>query len=80
MNFVDGCAQCKRIAGEYEAATLEWFRVQGQLDVAQYLQDPEESTGIVSELAAIAKRRRALRDAVMHHIENAHATRTAGGS
>jgi hypothetical protein len=80
MNFVDDCAQCKRISGKYEAATLEWFRVQGQLDVAQYLYDPAKSAGIVSELSAIAKRRQALRDAAMHHIENAHATRTAGGS
>ncbi|HWE53049.1 MAG TPA: hypothetical protein VG273_24875 [Bryobacteraceae bacterium] len=79
MNFVDGCAQCKRIAGKYEAATLEWFRVQSQLDVAQYLHDPNTSAGIVSELAGIAKRRQALRDAALHHIEKTHAARTAGG-
>ncbi len=80
MNFVDGCPECKRISGKYEAATLEWFRVQGQLDVAQYLHDPETSGRIVAELAEIAKRRRSLGDAAARHIAKAHASRTAGGS
>ena len=78
MNFVDGCPQCRRISGRYEAATLQWFRVQGQLDVAQYLNDPETSAGIVAELAVIAKRRQTLREAAERHIARAHATRTAG--
>jgi hypothetical protein len=79
MNFVDGCPECRRISGKYEAATLEWFRVQGQLDVAQYLHDPETSARIVADLAGIAKRRQSLQEAATRHIAKAHAIRCAGG-
>ena len=79
MNFVDGCSECRRISGKYEAATIEWFRVQGQLDVAQHLHDPESSAKIVTDLANIAKRRQSLRDTAERHIAKAHAIRTAGG-
>jgi hypothetical protein len=80
MNFVDGCPECKRLSGKYEAATLEWFRVQGQLGVAQYLHDPESSARIVADLASIAKRRQSLQDAAARHIAKAHAIRSAGGA
>jgi hypothetical protein len=79
MNFVEGCPECRRISGKYEAATLEWFRVQGQLGIAEHLRDPETSARIVTELAGIARRRQSLRDAAGRHIARAHASLTAGG-
>lgn len=79
MHFVDGCPECRRISTKYEAATLEWFRIQGQLGIAEHLRDPETSAGIVTEMAVIAKRRQALRDAAGRHIARAHAALTANG-
>jgi len=73
MNFVEGCAECGRISGKYEAATMEWFRVQGQLGIAEHLRDAETSTGIVAEMAGIARIRQALRDEAERHIAKRHA-------
>jgi len=76
MNFVEGCAECQRLSGLYEAATLEWFRVQSQLGIAECLRDSEASAGIVAELAAIAKRRQNLRDSLAEHVAQDHPART----
>jgi hypothetical protein len=79
MNFVEGCPECRRISAKYEAATIEWFRVQGQLGIAEHLRDPETSAAIVNELSRIAKRRQSLRDTAARHIAKAHVSLTAGG-
>ena len=79
MNFVEGCAECRRISGKYEAATIEWFRVQGQLGIAEHLRDPETSASIVAEMAGIAKVRQALRDEAELHIAERHAVVKANG-
>jgi hypothetical protein len=76
MDFVEGCPECERISGKYEAATMEWFRAQSQLGIAESLRDPKASEGIVTELAAIAKRRQLLREIADKHMAEDHATRT----
>ena len=80
MNLVEGCPECRRISDKYEAATIEWFRVQSQLGIAEFLRDAETSEDIVKELAAIARRRQAIRDTADRHIAEDHATLKAGSS
>jgi hypothetical protein len=72
MNFADACHECQRLSAEYEAATMEWFRVQGQLRVAEYSRDEEASDRIVAQLSLITERRRALREAVEKHELEMH--------
>ncbi len=79
MNFVDGCPECKGFSGRYEAATIEWFRLQGQLGIAEHLRDPKVSADIVAELTRIAKSRQSIREAAERHIDSAHARRLANG-
>jgi hypothetical protein len=76
MNFMDGCTECQRLSGAYEAATMEWFRMQGQLRVAEYSRDQDASDTIVAELNAIARRRQALREEIEEHNRLVH-TRTS---
>ena len=80
MNFVEECPACQRLSGQYEAATMEWFRVQNQLGIAEHLRDREASERIVSQLAAIAKRRQALRDQTNEHLAQSHPSQAAGAS
>jgi hypothetical protein len=80
MRTVEGCAECKRISAKYEAATLEWFRVQSQLGIAEFLHDSETSARIVKELSSLAKRRQSLREAADRHLAQAHTSHQAGGS
>ena len=71
MDFVAGCKECQRLSAECEAATMEWFRVQGQLRVAEISREQESSNRIIAELSVITTRRHALRDAAeKHHLES----------
>ncbi len=79
MNFVAECPECRRISGKYETATIEWFRVQSQLGIAEHLRDPKLSAKIVGELALIGKRRQTLRDVSDRHIGRAHKSVVANG-
>ena len=79
MNFVGECPECRRISGKYETATLEWFRVQSQLGIAEHLRDANISAKIVGELALIGKRRQVLRDMSDRHIVKAHKSVVAKG-
>ena len=79
MNSPDECEVCCSLAAEYEAATMEWFRVQGQLRVAEYARDEKATNRIIAELSGIAARRHALRDTKeKHEIEMHPRTRSAG--
>jgi hypothetical protein len=79
MNAPDGCEVCRRLAGEYEAATMEWFRVQGQLRIAEYARDENATNRTIAELSGIAERRHALREAKEKHELDVHPrTRCAG--
>lgn len=75
MKFVEGCPECQRLSNVYEAATIEWFRVQNQLGIAEHLRDSEASTAIVAELAEIATRRQNLRDEAARHLAQDHPAR-----
>jgi hypothetical protein len=79
MHFVGDCQECQRLSSEYEAATMEWFRVQGQLRVAEYSRDEESSNRIMAELSLIASRRHALREEAEKHEINMH-PRTASAN
>jgi len=72
MNSSGACRECQRLSAEYEAATMEWFRVQGQLRVAEYSREEEASNRIVAELGLIAARRQALREAIEKHELEMH--------
>jgi hypothetical protein len=72
MNFVGTCEECRRISAAYEAATMDWFRVQGQLRVAEYSREEEASSRIIAELSAITARRQALREEAEKHDIEAH--------
>lgn len=73
MNFVADCNECQRLAAEYEAATMEWFRAQGQLRVAQFSHEQESSDRLRAELSAISGRRDQLRAAAEKHEFIMHA-------
>lgn len=79
MNFAGACKECRRLSAEYEAATMEWFRVQGQLRVAEYSREEESSNRIIAELSLITARRHALREAIQQHELEMH-PRTASAS
>jgi hypothetical protein len=77
MNFVGECQECQRLAAEYESATMEWFRAQGQLRVAEFSREEASSNRIAAELSAISKRRDAIREAVNKHGLEMHAVLAA---
>ncbi len=79
-DLTERCPDCRRLFREYEAVTMDWFRVQGQLRVVEYSGDDEASARIVAELSAIAGRRRALRDALTAHMERAHPRQASASS
>ena len=80
MSFAGECKECQRLSAEYEAATMEWFRVQGQLRVAEYSREKESSNRIVAELSLITARRQALREAKEEHELTMHPRTAASGS
>ena len=60
---------------------MEWFRLQGQLRIAEYSREAEASDKIVAELNLIARRRQALREEIENHDLTDHPrTSTAGNS
>jgi hypothetical protein len=80
VNVVPGCVECQRLSAEYEVATMEWFRVQAQLRVAEYSREEESSNRLIAELNAITSRRHALREAAEQHANDIHPrTATASG-
>jgi len=80
MSSPSQCKVCQRLFAEYEAATMEWFRVQGQLRVAEYCREREASDRIVAELSQIAARRHGLREAMTKHELEAHPRTAYAGS
>jgi hypothetical protein len=72
LNFAEGCEDCRRLSAAYEAATMEWFRVQGQFRVAEYLHEQATSHQIVAQLNVIARRRQLLREETEQHVLMAH--------
>ena len=79
MGRTEKCPECNRLESEYEAATMEWFRVQGQLRIAEYSRAADASQQITEELTKISKRRDVLRNAKAQHETEAH-SQLANGS
>jgi hypothetical protein len=77
VNFVEGCKECQRLSAAYEAATMDWFRLQGQLRIAEYSVDDEASDRIVAEIKAVGQRRQSLRDEIERHNLADHARTTS---
>lgn len=80
MDFVEGCEECERLSSAYEAATMEWFRLQGQLRIAEYSREKDASARIVNELNAVAKKRQALRDEIESHYVAAHSRKISASN
>ena len=78
MEFIEGCPICERLSAEYESATMEWFRVEGHLRIAEYSSDGESTHRITEELGRVSKRRTAVKDAIADHKRQAHAPRVRG--
>jgi hypothetical protein len=79
INSPAECEVCNRLAADYEAATMEWFRVQGQLRIAEHSRDENASSRIIAQLSDIAERRHSLRSAKEQHELDKHPhTRCAG--
>ena len=72
MKTMEGCKECRRFSAAYESATMEWFRLQGQLRVAEFSREPEASDKIVAELNLIARRRQGIREETENHNLTAH--------
>ena len=72
MNFADDCAECAHLSASYEAITMQWFRIQGELRIASWSRDQAASDKIVAELTKIGRQRGQLRDAAQAHIDLAH--------
>lgn len=72
MRIVEGCKECQRLSGAYEATTMEWFRLQGQLRIAEYSHEEEASYRIVAEINSTARRRQSLRDEMEKHDAATH--------
>ena len=59
---------------------MEWFRLQGQLRIAEYSHEEEASHRIVAEINATARRRQSLRDEMEKHEAAAHRRTTTASS
>lgn len=77
MRFVEKCAECERISADYEAATIEWFRLQNQLTIAEHARDDAASDAIVAELTVIAAQRERLRESADQHFAEVHPAKAA---
>lgn len=72
MEVVEGCGECKRLAEAYEAATITWFRLEGNLRIAEYGRDKAAAEKLAAELGEKTRHRRELRDAMNKHRTDAH--------
>lgn len=80
MNSAKGCAECYRLSEAYEKATMAWFRLEGNLRIAEYGRDEESVLNIARELAATAEKRDLLRSEIERHQATMHPkTSTAAG-
>jgi hypothetical protein len=80
VSIVEGCKECQRLSAAYEATTMEWFRLQGQLRIAEYSHEEEASHRIVAEINSTARRRQSLRDEMEKHDVAAHRRSNTAGS
>jgi hypothetical protein len=72
VDLVRGCAECLRLSESYEAETMSWFRLEGQLRIAEYGRDQNSVHRISADLAGVARRRTELRAAIEQHESEFH--------
>lgn len=66
------CADCERLSAEYESATIRWFRLDSQMQIAEYGRDRDASSRIAGELARVDELRKSMRQALRDHISLTH--------
>ena len=73
MNQVsETCADCERLSAEYESVTLRWFRLDSQMQIAEFGHDRDASARLAGERAAVNDRREALKRALRTHMLQQH--------
>ena len=72
MDTVQGCAECARMADNYETETMLWFRLEGHLRIAEYGHDEEAAQKIARDLEVVTKKRAELRSAMERHNQEFH--------
>jgi hypothetical protein len=70
------CADCERLSADYESATIRWFRLDSQIQIAEYGRDRESSNRIAGELARVDEQRKSMRQALRDHISVTHGKST----
>jgi hypothetical protein len=70
------CPACERLSSDYESATIRWFRLDSQRQIAQFGRDPEMSNSIAGELARVDELRKTMRQALRNHISLEHGKTT----
>jgi hypothetical protein len=73
MDVVHGCGECRRLADAYESETMAWFRVEGQMRIAEYAHDEKSACRIALDLDRITRRRSDLRLKIEGHKSACHA-------
>jgi hypothetical protein len=68
----EDCPECKKLGDAYEAATVAWFRLQGNLRIAQFSHDEESTRRAAAELERMTQKRDELRAELTRHQEMAH--------
>ncbi len=68
----ENCADCDRLSADYESATIRWFRLDSQMQIAEFGRDPEASSMIARERAMVDDRRQALKRALHEHVQVRH--------
>jgi hypothetical protein len=66
------CADCEKLSANYESATIRWFRLDSQRQIAEYGHDREASNRIAGELARVDELRKSMRQALREHISLTH--------
>jgi hypothetical protein len=72
INAPQTCAECERLSAEYESATIRWFRLDSQRQIAAFGRDTEASFRIAGEISIVDDQRTALRDALVAHNSQEH--------
>lgn len=68
----ESCTDCERLSADYESATIRWFRLDSQMQIAEFGLDREASTLIELERAAVDEHRQSLKRALHEHVCQRH--------
>src|SRR6184192_2573609 len=72
MEHPEDCHDCKRWADAYEAATIAFFRLQNQFQIASFC-DSNSVWDLAAEIDRVWKHRLQLKEAAQNHKAFAHA-------